>query len=71
MANVKRMMILLLAAAALCVMPVLGTAGENARGMNPATGDETQLGLLIGLMAVCLVGIVVLLVLMKKRSKDD
>jgi len=50
------------------VLALLLAAGGN---MSPATGDETQLGLLIALMAVCLAGIIVLLVLMKKRRKDD
>ncbi|MDO4810914.1 MAG: LPXTG cell wall anchor domain-containing protein [Eubacteriales bacterium] len=37
----------------------------------PQTGDETNLGLWIGIAAVCAAGLVIWLVLWKKRNKDD
>lgn len=45
-------------------------ADPDAPGGNPKTGDDTPIGLLVGLMAVSAVGLVVLLLPRKKREEQ-
>lgn len=50
-----------------------GTAATrpNQGGGNSGTGDESQIGLVIAVMAVCAVGIVAVAVIMKKRGHRE
>ena len=67
----RKMMKRLSVPAALCMLAMLLFAAVPARAaqMTPPTGDDSNIGLWIGVMAAAVAGIVLILVLHKKNKE--